>query len=308
METIKEFFSGLLEPIKMIKIGVMDGVEIFLIAIIIYNIIKWMKKTRAWALMKGVVVLFVFYLIAVILNFDVILWMFQNGIMVSITAVIILFQPELRKALEQLGKKNINLVTPFFGSNQTEEPFSEETINSLVKAACDMAKVKTGALMIIEGKQRLDDYEATGIMIDARISSELLINIFEHNTPLHDGAVIIRGNRITAATCYLPLSDSLRISKELGTRHRAAVGISEATDSFTIVVSEQTGSISIAENGELHRNVSREALYDSLKELQSRNSEDAPKKKGLLRLNRNDRGVKNNRIEKNDKISRKAGR
>jgi diadenylate cyclase len=308
METIKEFFSGLLEPIKMIKIGVMDGVEIFLIAIIIYNIIKWMKKTRAWALMKGVVVLFVFYLIAVILNFDVILWMFQNGIMVSITAVIILFQPELRKALEQLGKKNINLVTPFFGSNQTEEPFSEETINSLVKAACDMAKVKTGALMIIEGKQRLDDYEATGIMIDARISSELLINIFEHNTPLHDGAVIIRGNRITAATCYLPLSDSLRISKELGTRHRAAVGISEATDSFTIVVSEQTGSISIAENGELHRNVSREALYDSLKELQSRNSEDAPKKKGLLRLNRNDRAVKNNRIEKNDKISRKAGR
>lgn len=308
METIKEFFSGLLEPIKMIKIGVMDGVEIFIIAIIIYNIIKWMKKTRAWALMKGVVVLFVFYLIAVILNFDVILWMFQNGIMVSITAVIILFQPELRKALEQLGKKNINLVTPFFGSNQTEEPFSEETINSLVKAACDMAKVKTGALMIIEGKQRLDDYEATGIMIDARISSELLINIFEHNTPLHDGAVIIRGNRITAATCYLPLSDSLRISKELGTRHRAAVGISEATDSFTIVVSEQTGSISIAENGELHRNVSREALYDSLKELQSRNSEDAPKKKGLLRLNRNDRAVKNNRIEKNDKISRKAGR
>lgn len=308
METIKEFFSGLLEPIKMIKIGVMDGVEIFIIAIIIYNIIKWMKKTRAWALMKGVVVLFVFYLIAVVLNFDVILWMFQNGIMVSITAVIILFQPELRKALEQLGKKNINLVTPFFGSNQTEEPFSEETINSLVKAACDMAKVKTGALMIIEGKQRLDDYEATGIMIDARISSELLINIFEHNTPLHDGAVIIRGNRITAATCYLPLSDSLRISKELGTRHRAAVGISEATDSFTIVVSEQTGSISIAENGELHRNVSREALYDSLKELQSRNSEDAPKKKGLLRLNRNDRAVKNNRIEKNDKISRKAGR
>ena len=308
METIKEFFSGLIEPLKMIKIGVMDGVEIFLIAIIIYYIIKWMKNTRAWALMKGIVVLFVFYLIAVVLNFDVILWMFQNGIMVSITAVIILFQPELRKALEQLGKKNINLVTPFFGSNQTEEAFSEETINSLVKAACDMAKVKTGALMIIEGKQRLDDYEATGIMIDARISSELLINIFEHNTPLHDGAVIIRGNRITAATCYLPLSDSLRISKELGTRHRAAVGISEATDSFTIVVSEQTGSISIAENGELHRNVSREALYDSLKELQSRKSEDAPKKKGLLRLNRNDRAPKNNRIEKNDKITRKAGR
>ena len=302
MDSIKEFFSGLLEPLQMVKIGVMDCVEILIIAVLIYNIIKWMRNTRAWALMKGVVVLFVFYLIAVILNFDVILWMFQNGIMVSITAIIILFQPELRKALEQLGKKNINLVTPLFGTSQTEEKFSEETINSLVKAACDMAKVKTGALMIIEGEQRLDDYEATGIMVDARISSELLINIFEHNTPLHDGAVIIRGNRITAATCYLPLSDSLRISKELGTRHRAAVGISEVTDSFTIVVSEQTGSISIARNGELSRNVSREFLYDKLKELQSQTGEESPKKKGILRLTRNDRSAKNN------KASRKTGR
>ncbi|MBR4343971.1 MAG: diadenylate cyclase CdaA [Lachnospiraceae bacterium] len=302
METIKDFFSGLLEPLQMVKIGIMDCVEILIIAILIYNIIKWMKNTRAWALMKGVVVLFVFYLIAVLLNFDVILWLFQNGIMVSITAIIILFQPELRKALEQLGKRNINLVTPLFGSSQVEEKFSEETINSLVKAACDMAKVKTGALMIIEGEQRLDDYEATGIMVDAKISSELLINIFEHNTPLHDGAVIIRGNRITAATCYLPLSDSLRISKELGTRHRAAVGISEVTDSFTIVVSEQTGSISIARNGELSRNVSREFLYDRLKELQSQKNEEGTKKKGILRL-KNDK-EKNSKSEKKAKAGR----
>ena len=257
MDTIKEFFSGILEPVRMVKIEVMDCVEIFIIAILIYNIIKWMKNTRAWALMKGVAVLFVFYLIAAILNFDVILWIYQNGIIVSITAAVILFQPELRKALEQLGKKNIGLVTPLFTTNQVEEKFSEETINSLVKASFDMAKVKTGALMIIEGEQKLDDYEATGIMVDARISSELLINIFEHNTPLHDGAVIIRGNRITAATCYLPLSDNSRISKELGTRHRAAGGISEVTDSFTIVVSEQTGSVSIAQNGELSRRVTR---------------------------------------------------
>ena len=165
-----------------------------------------------------------------------------------------------------------------------------------------MAKVKTGALMIIEGEQRLDDYEATGIMVDAKISSELLINIFEHNTPLHDGAVIIRGNRITAATCYLPLSDSLRISKELGTRHRAAVGISEVTDSFTIVVSEQTGSISIARNGELSRNVSREFLYDRLKELQSQKNEEGTKKKGILRL-KNDK-EKNSKSEKKAKAGR----
>ena len=260
---------------------------------LIYNIIKWMKNTRAWVLMKGVVVLFVFYMIAALLNFDVILWIFQNGIAVSITAAIILFQPELRKALEQLGKRNIGLVTPLFGNNQAEEKFSEETINGIIKATFDMAKVKTGALMIIEGEQRLDDIEATGIMIDAKISSELIINIFEHNTPLHDGAVVIRGNRITAATCYLPLTDSTKISKELGTRHRAAVGISEVTDSFTIVVSEQTGAVSVAQNGELSRRVTREFLYDRLKEIQNRMNEDTTKKKkGILRIGKNDKSAK----------------
>ena len=291
MDSIREFFSGVIEPLKMVKIEVMDCVEILIIAILIYNIIKWMKNTRAWALMKGVAVLFVFYLIAAVLNFDVILWIYQNGIIVSITAAIILFQPELRKALEQLGKKNIGLVTPLFTNNQPEEKFSEDTINGLVKASFDMAKVKTGALMIIEGEQKLDDIEATGIMIDAKLSSELLINIFEHNTPLHDGAVVIRGNRITAATCYLPLTDS-RISKELGTRHRAAVGISEVTDSFTIVISEQTGSVSIAQNGELTRRITREYLYDRLKELQ-KTSEDPNKKKSFLRLTKNDKNAKN---------------
>lgn len=291
MDTIKEFFSGILEPVRMVKIEVMDCVEIFIIAILIYNIIKWMKNTRAWALMKGVAVLFVFYLIAAILNFDVILWIYQNGIIVSITAAIILFQPELRKALEQLGRRNIGLVTPLFTNNQVEEKFSEDTINALVKAAFDMGKVKTGALMIIEGEQRLDDIEATGIMIDAKISSELIMNIFEHNTPLHDGAVIIRGNRITAATCYLPLTD-IKISKELGTRHRAAVGISEITDSFTIVVSEQTGNVSIAQNGQLSRGVTREFLYDRLKELQKNANEDITKKKGLLRLTKSDKSSK----------------
>ena len=290
MEYIKDFFSGMLEPLKMVKIEVMDCVEILIIAVLIYNIIKWMKNTRAWVLMKGVVVLFVFYMIAALLNFDVILWIFQNGIAVSITAAIILFQPELRKALEQLGKRNIGLVTPLFGNNQSEEKFSEETINGIIKATFDMAKVKTGALMIIEGEQRLDDIEATGIMIDAKISSELIINIFEHNTPLHDGAVVIRGNRITAATCYLPLTDSMKISKELGTRHRAAVGISEITDSFTIVVSEQTGAVSVAQNGELSRRVTREFLYDKLKEIQNRMNEDTTKKKkGILRKNKSDK-------------------
>ena len=277
METIKDIFTDFLNPIRLIKISPVDIIEIALIAVLIYSIIKWIKNTRAWTLLKGILVLTIFYVIASLLSFDVILWLFANGIGVSITALVIVFQPELRKALEQLGKKNINIVTPFFGT-QEEDKFSEETINGIVKATFEMAKVRTGALIIIERDVHLDEYEATGIQVDARVSSELLINIFEHNTPLHDGAVIIRGNRVAAATCYLPLSDNTNISKELGTRHRAAVGISEVTDSFTIVVSEETGSVSTVSNGDLNRHVSREYLYDRLKELQNKANDENMKK------------------------------
>lgn len=277
MEALKEFFAGFFNPIIQLRIKPTDVVEILILALLIYCIIKWIKNTRAWTLLKGILVLSIFYLIASILNFDVILWIFANGIGVSITALVIVFQPELRKALEQLGKKNINIVTPFFAS-QEEDKFSEDTINGIVKATFEMAKVHTGALIIIERDVILDEYEATGIQVDGKVSSELLINIFEHNTPLHDGAVIIRGNRVAAATCYLPLSDSMHISKELGTRHRAAVGISEVTDSFTIVVSEETGSVSTVQNGELNRRVSREFLYDRLKELQNKANEEKPKR------------------------------
>ena len=277
METIKDIFTDFLNPIRLIKISPVDIIEIALIAVLIYSIIKWIKNTRAWTLLKGILVLTIFYVIASLLSFDVILWLFANGIGVSITALVIVFQPELRKALEQLGKKNINIVSPFFGT-QEEDKFSEETINGIVKATFEMAKVRTGALIIIERDVHLDEYEATGIQVDARVSSELLINIFEHNTPLHDGAVIIRGNRVAAATCYLPLSDNTNISKELGTRHRAAVGISEVTDSFTIVVSEETGSVSTVSNGDLNRHVSREYLYDRLKELQNKANDENMKK------------------------------
>lgn len=290
MEALKEFFTGLLNPIILLKISPTDIVEILIIAVLIYNIIKWIKNTRAWTLLKGILVLTVFYLIASIMSFDVILWIFANGIGVSITALLIVFQPELRKALEQLGKKNINLVTPFFSAQ--EDKFSEDTINGIVKATYEMAKVRTGALIIIERDMILDEYEATGIQVDAKVSSELLINIFEHNTPLHDGAVIIRGNRVAAATCYLPLSDSTRISKELGTRHRAAIGISEVTDSFTIVVSEETGSVSAVQNGELTRRVSREYLYDRLKEIQNKSNEEKPKRRGLLRREKKEKTTK----------------
>lgn len=276
MEGIKNFFSDLISPILMLKITTMDIIEILLIAVLIYNITKWIKNTKAWVLIKGLIVLFLFYIIAAVLHFDVILWLFANGIAVSITALLVIFQPELRKALEQLGNKSI--VSPLFDS-QGENVFSDETVDELVRASYELAKARTGALIVIEREVKLDEYEATGITVDAKLTSQLLINIFEHNTPLHDGAVIVRGNRITSATCYLPLSDNMRISKELGTRHRAAVGISEATDSFTIVVSEETGGVSIAENGELTRRVGRELLHDRLKELQNKTEENGEKKK-----------------------------
>ena len=261
MDTIREFFSNYVSPFILLRITVMDVIEILIIACLVYYVIKWVKNTKAWALLKGILVLFAIYVVAAVLGFDAILWIFANGVGVSITAIIILFQPELRKALETLGKRNI--MSPFLDSRE-EGLISDKSVNELVRAAVELGKAKTGALIVIERSVNLDEYEATGIKIDSVITAELLINIFEHNTPLHDGAVIVRGDRLAAATCYLPLSENTRISKELGTRHRAAVGISEASDSFTIVVSEQTGGVSIAENGELSRRVSKEQLRERL--------------------------------------------
>lgn len=277
METIKEFFSNYFSPFILLKISVMDIIEILLIAVLVYYVIKWVKNTKAWTLLKGILVLFIIYVLAAILGFEAILWIFANGIGVSITAIIIVFQPELRKALEQLGKKSI--VAPFLENHDEELSLSDESVEQLVKASVALGKAKTGALMVIERKVRLDEYEITGIKIGGVITAELLINIFEHNTPLHDGAVIIRGDTITAATCYLPLSENMKISKELGTRHRAAVGISEATDSFTIVVSEQTGGISIAENGELARRVTKEQLKERLTGLQNKSQDSHSRKR-----------------------------
>ena len=188
-----------------------------------------------------------------------------------ITAVVIIFQPELRKALEQIGQKNIMAaIIPFDSGKEVEERFTDKTVNELIKACFDMGEVKTGALIVIEQDILLTEYERTGITIDAVLTSQLLINIFEHNTPLHDGAVIVRGNRIVSATCYLPLSDNMELSKQLGTRHRAGVGISEVSDSVTIIVSEETGQVSVAKNGRLMRNVNSTRLREILVETQNK--------------------------------------
>lgn len=258
-----KYFNWLSIP----TIGALDIIEILIITFVIYHILKWVKVTRAWALCKGLVVLFVFMAIAAVLQFNTILWIFSKTINVGIIAIIIVFQPEFRRALEQLGRKNIlSSLFSFDDGKENAERFSERTITELVRASFEMGKVKTGALMVLEKEVALGEYERTGISVDAAISSQLIINIFEHNTPLHDGAVIIRDNRILSATCYLPLTDNLEVNKELGTRHRAALGISEVSDSITIVVSEETGKVSIASQGKLYRNIDGDTMRKMLTE------------------------------------------
>ncbi len=242
-----------------------DVAEILIIAVLLYYTLVWMKTTRAWILLKGLIVILAFLLLAYFFRMTTILWMAQNVLGFAVTALIVVLQPELRKALEELGKKNIiSSVLPFDNSHRVNEEFSEKTINEITKACVEMGKVRTGALIVIEQKVSLRDYERTGIDVDGIVTSQLLINIFEHNTPLHDGAVIIQGNRVVSATCYLPLSDNLGLSKELGTRHRAGVGISEITDSLTIIVSEETGKISVAYEGKLERNLDADSLRDRM--------------------------------------------
>lgn len=271
MFTFQEIMRTMTSLLRRPHITEIDIVEIIIIAFFIYEIMLWIKNTRAWMLFKGIVVLLVFTFVAAVFRMNTILWLAERAINVGIIALIIVFQPELRKALEQLGRKNI--LTSIFSIDNGKSGdgrFSDKTISEITKAVFEMAKVKTGALIVVEQEILLKDFERTGIQLDSVVSSQLLINIFEHNTPLHDGAVIVRGDRIIAATCYLPLSDNMLLSKDLGTRHRAAVGISEVTDSLTVVVSEETGNVSIAIGGELYRNVDADYLKGKLTFIQNR--------------------------------------
>lgn len=246
------------------NITISNILEILLISFLIYEILIWVQNTRAWVVLKGGLLIVIFYLAATILHFNTITWMISHAGQLALIALLIIFQPELRKALEQLGSKNI--IADIFTSEEARRPegYTEKTVNEIVRAVYEMGKVKTGALIVIEKENPLREIERTGIEVDGIVTSQLLINIFEHNTPLHDGAVVIRGNRITAATCYLPLSDNMNISKDLGTRHRAALGISESSDSITVVVSEETGRVSLAQGGKLTRMNDPELLRAAL--------------------------------------------
>ena len=264
MDSVIALLKGYIRGSALPTVGLTDIIEIIIIAFLVYQIIRWVRSSRAWMIVKGIVVLLIFTTVASLFQFDTILWLLSNSLAFGITAVIIIFQPELRRALEELGRKNLVASFLSFDSSVDEEGFGEKTINEIARAVTEMAKVKTGALIVIEQAVALGEYERTGISLDALVSSQLLINIFEHNTPLHDGAIIVRGNRIISATCYLPLTDSLELGKELGTRHRAAVGISEVSDSYTIVVSEETGGISLAHDRRLVRNLTGDDVKDIL--------------------------------------------
>ena len=270
-DQIVTFFSKYISTLSLQGVSVRgeDVVEILIISVLVYQIMTWIKNTKAWFLMKGIGIILIFILLAIIFEMNTILWIVENVLSIAVIAVVVVLQPELRRALEELGRKKFIASLMPFDKVQTER-FSDKTVNDLVKASFEMGKVKTGALMVIEQNVKLTEYERTGIEVDGLISSQLLINIFEHNTPLHDGAVIICGNRVVSATCYLPLSDNMEISKELGTRHRAGVGISEVTDALTIIVSEETGHVSVTYEGKLYRNLDANSLREKLQLIQNK--------------------------------------
>ena len=268
IELLKRYWVNLSLP-KSIE--VIDIIQILLIAVFVYYVMLWVKSTRAYTLLKGLMMVVVFLILAYLLHMDVLIWIFTNLGVVAITALIIIFQPELRRALEQLGEKNmINSLLRFDNTKVEEWKISDTTINELIRAAYDMGEVKTGALIVIENNVILREYEKTGIPLDSVLTSQLLINIFEHNTPLHDGAVIVRHNRVVAATCYLPLSDNLTLNKNLGTRHRAGVGISEVSDALTIIVSEETGNVSYTLGGKIYTGAAPNELREQLYKLQKK--------------------------------------
>lgn len=273
-------------------VRIIDIIQIILLTAVSYHFILWMRKTKAWNLFKGLLVLLCFYVLAVILDMSVIVWIVNNFLSVMILAIVIIFHPEIRQALDRLGSsissgkqgEILKLLLPIdLDKGNDENAFTEATADELVKASFAMSMVKTGALIVIQNQDPVEHYvQRWGTSLDAKVSSELLINIFEKNTPLHDGAVVIVGNRIVAAKCFLPLNETGRVSSHLGTRHHAAGGISEVTDSITIIVSEQTGRVSVSRNGSIH-SVNKQELKDVLKVLYETHEEPSAGVSGWIR-------------------------
>ena len=265
LDGVHNFINHYLYWMVPTTINATDIAEILIITFLIYEFLAWVKNTRAWVLFKGLILIIAFVLVATLLQMNTILFVFKNLISFGFIALIILFQPELRNALDHLGRKNV--LYGFFHIGAPEEDEQQElehTATEVAEACRQMGREKVGALIVFEKFVPLRDYVYTGIAVDSDITRQLIRNIFEKNTPLHDGAVIISRNRISAATCYLPLSENRDIDKDYGTRHRAAVGMSEVSDALVVIVSEETGRLSVAEEGALTTGLTAEEIHDRI--------------------------------------------
>ena len=251
-----------------------DIIDIFLIAIIVYQLLKILKETRAMQLVKGIFILFLIMQISSWAHLTTLNFLMRNAMQVGMFAIVVIFQPELRSLLEKVGRSNVGKLIDVATGISSGENYA---ISEIVNAASNMSSSKTGALIVIERDTKLGDVIHTGTALDAEISSSLLENIFFPNTPLHDGAVIIRGDRVHTAGCFLPLTANTNLSRDLGTRHRAALGISEASDAVVVIVSEETGKISIAINGSLTRNLTEASLKTALNKALSKKDKDRTK-------------------------------
>lgn len=258
---MQEFIDYLFKYAQLVRIT--DVIDIVIVAVIIYYILKTVKETRAKQLLKGIAIIFIIFFASQWLRLNALNYIMSATLQVGVFALVVIFQPELRNLLEKVGRITFGKFIDFGGDSTVEE--MEMTIESVVKAACDMSETKTGALIVIEQETQLGEYIQTGTSLNSDVTSMLLENIFVPNTPLHDGAVIIRGNKIITAACLLPLTANINLSRELGTRHRAAIGLSEVTDAIVVVVSEETGKISIAREGTLTRNLHEDSLRNALR-------------------------------------------
>lgn len=254
------FFDYIVKYIQLLRIS--DFIDVFIVAIILYYLINLIRETRAMQLVKGIIFLFIVFFLSQWLKLNALNYILGGAMQIGAFALVVIFQPELRNLLERMGRFNVGNIIDFAADTSDEEV--QRVIESISVAAANMSESRTGALIVMERSTRLGEFISTGTMLDANVSSALLENIFVPNTPLHDGAVIIRNNKIVTAGCLLPLTANNNLSRDLGTRHRAAIGLSEVTDAVIIVVSEETGKISIALNGSLTRNLSKESLSKAL--------------------------------------------
>ncbi|NGZ77804.1 diadenylate cyclase CdaA [Saccharibacillus alkalitolerans] len=258
-----------------LKDTVKDVADILIVTYIVYQLILLVRGTRAVQLLKGILVLVIIWAISIWLDLYTLKWLMDRMFTFGVVAIFIIFQPELRRGLEQLGRGK------FVGRSSADEEEIGKMIGELMKAVAYLSRRKIGALIVFERSTGLNEYTESGIPMKSVVTSELLINIFTPNTPLHDGAVIVQDRTLSAAACYLPLSENPFISKELGTRHRAAIGISEVADSVSVIVSEETGQVSLALDGKVVRDISEEALVSKLYELLKPNTS-VREKKGLF--------------------------